>query len=531
MLRRLLGIITKKLKDVTMSEVRASSPLIPKEETGEKRPLDDGDKEESDSKKVKTQSSAPLPMQGRADRKRKVALLIAYCGDGYYGIQFQKSELKTIESEIIKALLAAKLIPKEHAETPQKMSFQRAARTDKNVSAAGNVLSLKMLVEDDAVEKINTHLPPEIRAIACLRTTRSFDGKNHCTARTYKYMLPTYSFAPFEKFVTKDYRVEEGTIQRVNEVLTKFKGTHNFHNFTSGRKANDPSSKRYIISFECCEPFVRDGIEFAVLTVKGQSFMLHHIRKMIGLMVSIIRGYCGLEAMEKSWGSEKIDIPKAPGLGLFLDKLFYDGYNKKFGKDGIHEPINWDKYQETLERFKEEHILSNIVKSEVQQGVMLQWLGTLQCHKFDVIDPTMGAPPEGEKDLNWWRTKLLLRKIDNEAKKQAQVAEGSLTGTSDVQATSNAAESVEDKKLDTCSAVDGDKETLQDQKDIEMSEAKSTDSSEATTKDPETSEAKDTDASETIDAASSQVKVESDISQDNQKTSESLSDEQIRQKN
>ena len=29
-------------------------------------------------------------MQGRADRKRKVALLLAYCGAGYYGIQMQK---------------------------------------------------------------------------------------------------------------------------------------------------------------------------------------------------------------------------------------------------------------------------------------------------------------------------------------------------------------------------------------------------------------------------------------------------------
>nr|KAG5705145.1 hypothetical protein BaRGS_030862 [Batillaria attramentaria] len=269
-----------------------------------------------------------------------------------------------------------------------------------------------MIVEDNVVEKINSHLPPEIRAIGCIRTTRGFDSKNQCTARTYKYMLPSYSFAPFEKFLTKEYRVEEGTIQRVNDLLAKFKGTHNFHNFTSGRKPNDPSSKRYIMSFECGEPFVREGMEFAVITVKGQSFMLHHIRKMIGLAISIIRGYCGLEALEKSWGREKIDIPKAPGLGLFLDQLFYDGYNKKFGKDGIHAPIVWDKYKETLEQFKEDYILSHIVKAEIEQGVMLQWLGTLQYHKFDVIDPEMGAPPEGEKDQNWWRTRLLLKKMD-----------------------------------------------------------------------------------------------------------------------
>lgn len=43
---------------------------------------------------------------------------------------------------------------------------------------------------------------------------------------------------------------------------------------------------------------------------------------------------------------------------------------------------------------------------------MMQWLATLQYHKFDIIDPKMGAPPEGEKDPNWWRTRRLLEEMD-----------------------------------------------------------------------------------------------------------------------
>ena len=48
------------------------------------------------------------------------------------------------------------------------------------------------------------------------------------------------------------------------------------------RPFTDPSANRYIKEFYCENGFVDDGLEFAVIKVKGQSFMLHQIRKMIG---------------------------------------------------------------------------------------------------------------------------------------------------------------------------------------------------------------------------------------------------------
>jgi len=43
------------------------------------------------------------------------------------------------------------------------MSFQRAARTDKGVSAAENLLSLKMELTEDTLPKLNAILPKQIR--------------------------------------------------------------------------------------------------------------------------------------------------------------------------------------------------------------------------------------------------------------------------------------------------------------------------------------------------------------------------------
>lgn len=46
-----------------------------------------------------------------------------------------------------------------------QVGWQRAARTDKGVSAVGNVVSLKLMIEfPDVVERINAALPEQVGA-------------------------------------------------------------------------------------------------------------------------------------------------------------------------------------------------------------------------------------------------------------------------------------------------------------------------------------------------------------------------------
>ena len=70
------------------------------------------------------------------------------------------------------------------------------------------------------------------------------------------------------------------------------------------RSPSEASAKRYIKEFcvsvigvhyrycvvilQCGKTIEADGIEFIVLRVKGQSFMLHQIRKMIGNTIHCI---------------------------------------------------------------------------------------------------------------------------------------------------------------------------------------------------------------------------------------------------
>ncbi|KAM9820660.1 pseudouridylate synthase 1 homolog [Neosynchiropus ocellatus] len=323
---------------------------------------------------------------GKKYPKKKVVLLMAYSGKGYYGMQRNvgTSQFRTIEDDLVEALVKSGCIPENHGDEMKKMSFQRCARTDKGVSAAGQVVSLKLRLIENIIEKMNENLPAQIRVLGLKRVTQSFNSKNNCDARTYSYMLPTVAFSP-KDYDTGDiaaFRLEPETLQRVNGLFALYKGTHNFHNFTSQKAPSDPSARRYITEMSCGQPFIQSDAEFAVITVRGQSFMMHQIRKMIGLVIAVVKGYAPEDVMERSWGHEKVDIPKAPGLGLVLERVHFERYNKRFGRDGFHELLEWDQEDDAIMAFKKAHIYPTIVETEIQEGSMVSWMSTLPIHNF-----------------------------------------------------------------------------------------------------------------------------------------------------
>lgn len=123
------------------------------------------------------------------------------------------------------------------------------------------------------IPQINKNLPDKIKVFAIKRVTKGFNSKSNCDARTYTYMLPTIAFAPHQETAALEtYRISDDIVRKVNETLQLFCGTKNFHNFTSRKKFRDPSASRYIISFEMKEPFVKKGVEFSIVQIKGKIF-------------------------------------------------------------------------------------------------------------------------------------------------------------------------------------------------------------------------------------------------------------------
>jgi len=315
---------------------------------------------------------------------KKCAAMLSFSGKKYHGMQRnQAGELKTIESEFLYALAKSGQIDPTWENKPQKAFFTRASRTDKGVSAARMVCSLKMLQEKDSIEKVNEHLPPDIRLQAVVRVGKNFNCQQQADARTYLYLTPTFAFSPLTEIVTEKWRCGPDTISNVNNVFKNYLGVHYFHNYTSGKLPLEPSSQRYIMTFEAGAPFEKNGLEWSVITVKGQSFMLHQIRKMIGLAIAVIRGHTSVSTMEEAWGMERIDIPRAPGLGLMLDTVHFDKYNQKFKGDGMHEGLDWEAQTEAVEKFKEEFIFADIMETEIAEKSMMTWMAeSLPLHSF-----------------------------------------------------------------------------------------------------------------------------------------------------
>lgn len=76
-------------------------------------------------------------------KRRKFCLLLGYAGANYFGMQ-RNPEVSTIEEVLLTAMLKHKWITDEGFKQPQMVHFQRAARTDKGVSAARQCVSLKL---------------------------------------------------------------------------------------------------------------------------------------------------------------------------------------------------------------------------------------------------------------------------------------------------------------------------------------------------------------------------------------------------
>lgn len=120
---------------------------------------------------------------------------------------------------------------------------------------------------------------------------------------------------------------------------------------------------------------------------------------MIGLILAISRSQVKEDILNKAFSLEKVNIPRAPGLGLMLEFVHYDRYNNRYGSDGVHDKLLWEEEKEKVDEFAEKYIFPTIIDTEINEKAMLTWLETkLSRHTFDGPQEEDPNEEEGEDE-------------------------------------------------------------------------------------------------------------------------------------
>ncbi|KAI0480964.1 pseudouridine synthase [Xylariaceae sp. FL0804] len=165
------------------------------------------------------------------------------------------------------------------------------------------------------------------------------------------------------------YRVTPGHLAQLQEALDQYVGTKNFHNYTVQKPYADPSAKRNIKSFIVnTQPVQINDTEWLSLKVHGQSFMMHQIRKMVGMAVLVTRCATPYSVMADSYAETRISIPKAPSLGLLLERPVFENYNKRAVESYNLAELDFGNYEKEIQEFKDAHIYRRIFESEEREN-------------------------------------------------------------------------------------------------------------------------------------------------------------------
>src|SRR5213593_2531247 len=133
---------------------------------------------------------------------------IAYDGTAFHG-QARQPGLRTVEGEAIHALVRARAI-----RDVRTARFESASRTDRGVSALGNVVAFDTGLSPLAVVRAFNAKSRGVRAWAACAVAEDFRA-SRARERWYRYLL------------SADH--DSGIL---NAALDAFRGEHDFRNFT-----------------------------------------------------------------------------------------------------------------------------------------------------------------------------------------------------------------------------------------------------------------------------------------------------------
>jgi len=232
----------------------------------------------------------------------RLAIKFAYDGRKFHGYARQPN-LKTVEGELIKNLIKQNIV--EDAKTS---CIRTASRTDRGVSALGNVAAFNTDTnEKNVLKKLKNNTDIIIYGIK--KVEPDFYPR-YAKWRIYRYYLNKNSLDLDETLST----------------AAIFTGKHNFSNFA--RIESDKNPVRTIDNIT-----IKEKNNFFVIDFYAQTFLWHQIRRIISAIEKIGKRKTTKQQLIEALNNpdKKVDFGLAPPEPLILKDVIYDfsfEYNK-----------------------------------------------------------------------------------------------------------------------------------------------------------------------------------------------------------
>ncbi len=253
-------------------------------------------------------------------------LVLAYDGTDFYGWQVQPDRV-TIQGELADAI---------ERVTGERVLPQGSGRTDAGVHARGQVASFFLnagIPEANLPRALNRTLPEAIRVLSAHHAAREFHARHSAQAKTYEYRLYRGEVCPpwSARFAwALHWPLDFARMQAAAELII---GTHDFSSFA----ASDPDLTTRASAEDFDAPKVegnirtiyqsqwREEADLLVYRVRGNGFLHHMVRNLVGTFVDAGRGQIGPEDMLRILAerSRSAAGATAPARGLFLDSVEY----------------------------------------------------------------------------------------------------------------------------------------------------------------------------------------------------------------
>jgi tRNA pseudouridine38-40 synthase len=224
----------------------------------------------------------------------RIAVKFAYDGTNFFGYQRQKDK-KTVEGEILRALMENNII-----RNTTESRFRSAGRTDRGVSAVGNVIAFNTKFKGTGVLSLLNAKVEDCWFYGIKKVQPDFNPR-YAKQRWYRYFL-------FDRNYNMDI---------MKKCSKYFIGTHDFRNFA---RMDERAPIRTIDSIS-----IKKSGKFVLIDVRAENFLWNMVRRIVEALKKVGKGEIQITEIKKSLDTDKVyDFGVALPESLILMDTIYD---------------------------------------------------------------------------------------------------------------------------------------------------------------------------------------------------------------